>query len=345
VKIAITADPELPVPPELYGGIERIIDLLIKGLMKRGHEVTLFSHPASLVQCNKVSWKRDSSTGFSNIISNAATLSLHIIKGNFDVVHSFSRLAYLMPLLPFRIPKIMSYQREPTISQIKSAVKIAYKDSLLFTGCSNYITNKIKKAGDAVTVYNCVSTENYKYSEEVKEDAPLVFLGRIEAIKGPHLAIQTAIKANRKLIIAGNIPKEGESYFHEKIQPFLNESIIYIGAVNDKQKNEVLNNAAALLMPIQWNEPFGIVMIEAMACGTPVIGYPFGAVREVIQDGINGFICSTIDEMVYKIGNVSSIKRMNVRSIVEQQFSDTIIVDKYLSAYKSFEKVKLNLVF
>ncbi|RYG26694.1 MAG: glycosyltransferase family 4 protein, partial [Chitinophagaceae bacterium] len=267
MKILLTADPEIPVPPRLYGGIERILDALVTGYVARGHEVTLFAHHDSQVPCRLIAWKGKQSHGTNSILSNTRQLFFHILREDYDLVHSFSRLGYLVPILPMRIPKLMSYQREPTIGQIKKANRLSRKGSLLFTGCSDYISNQIKPVADAVTVYNCVPTGRYTFTRTIDDDAPLCFLGRIEPIKGTHLAIEVAQRTNRRLVIAGNIPAEGEVYFREKIQPSLNERIQYIGPVNDQQKNVLLGQSAAFLMPIQWNEPFGIVMAEAMACG------------------------------------------------------------------------------
>jgi glycosyltransferase involved in cell wall biosynthesis len=341
MKIALTADPEIPVPPLFYGGIERIVDMLAQGLTEQGHEVTLFAHAGSRVSCRLIGWKGRTSHRLSDTFSNAKTLYQWARKEKFDIIHSFGRLAYLLPLLPSKIPKIMSYQREPSLGQISKAARLSKKDSLLFTGCSNYITNQIKTVATAITVYNAVPANKYIPVYNISEDAPLVFLGRIEPIKGTHLAIEVARKTGKRLIIAGNIPADGKEYFEKEIKPFLDDSIIYIGPVNDDQKNKLLGEACAFLMPIQWNEPFGIVMAEAMACGTPVLGFPYGSMQEVIQDGINGFICQDINDMILKVGQIKKINRVSVRQIAEEKFSNTVIVKKYLDIYTTMiEKAK-----
>jgi glycosyltransferase involved in cell wall biosynthesis len=334
MKIALTADPEIPVPPVLYGGIERIIDILVHGLTEQGHDVTLFAHQDSKVPCRLVQWKGTQSNGLKNTLRNTGTLFSHVVSKKFDVIHSFSRLAYLTPVLPLSIPKIMSYQREPTLSQISKAIKLAKNGTLMFTGCSNYISDQIKPLGNAVTVYNCVTIEKYNFSEKVSNDAPLTFLGRIEPIKGTHIAVEVAKRTNKRLIIAGNIPKEGKEYFEEMIKPNLSDSIQYVGPVNDKQKNELLGNSSGFLMPIQWNEPFGIVMAEAMACGTPVIGFPYGSVPEVVRDGVTGFICQDINDMVDKVGQITKIDRQSVRTDAVERFSDKAIVSHYMKVYQ-----------
>ena len=338
MRILLTADPEIPVPPTLYGGIERIIDILVDGYVKRGHDVTLFAHPASQVPCRLIPWKGLHSRGVGNILTNTGQFFAHLMKERYDVIHSFSRLAYLTPVLPMQIPKLMSYQREPTLSQIKKATQFARQGSLLFTGCSDYISNKIKPFANAVTVYNCVPIDRYDFSPWVDEDAPLTFLGRIEPIKGTHIAVEVAQRTNRKLIIAGNIPSEGEVYFNEKIKPFLNDRIQYVGPVNDQQKNEILGKSAAFLMPIQWNEPFGIVMAEAMACGTPVLGFPFGSVPEVVENDLTGYICKDTEEMIEKVKSIHFISRNRVREAAEKRFSDKKIIEDYLKLYNQMSK-------
>jgi len=335
LKIAITADPEIPVPPVLYGGIERIIYMLVLGLVEKGHDVTLFAHRDSKVPCRLVAWKGLKSDGYGNIVRNTATISAHVAGGSFDVLHSFSRLAYLLPLLPTRLPKIMSYQREPSLPQIRKALRLAKKHTLIFTGCSDYITDKIREVSRAETIYNGIPSDRFHAKDQVMTDAPLIFLGRMEEIKGPHIAIEVARKAKRKLVLAGNIPAEGAEFFEKKIKPFLNEDIVFIGAVNDDQKNEWLGKAAALLMPIQWNEPFGIVMAEAMACGTPVLAFPLGSVPEVVDDGVNGFICSDVEEMVMRIKDIPSLNRKKVRMIADQRFSDEVITNQYIALYQN----------
>jgi glycosyltransferase involved in cell wall biosynthesis len=335
MKIALTADPELPVPPLFYGGIERIVDMLARGLAKQGHDVTLFAHAGSSVGCRLVGWKGRTSHRFRDTFQNAKTLFQQARKEKFDIIHSFGRLAYLLPLLPSKIPKIMSYQREPSLGQISKAVRLAKKNSLLFTGCSNYITDQIKTVATAITIYNGVPMEKFLPGYSLNHDAPLVFLGRIEPIKGTHIAIEVARKTGKRLIIAGNIPAEGEEYFEKKIKPFLNDSISFIGPVNDEQKNRLLSQAYGFLMPIQWNEPFGIVMAEAMACGTPVVGLAYGSVPEVIEEGVNGFVCKDVNEMIQKTGLLKDIDRKKVRSVAEDRFSDKKITSDYLRAYES----------
>jgi glycosyltransferase involved in cell wall biosynthesis len=231
----------------------------------------------------------------------------------------------------------MSYQREPTINRIKSATRIA-RGSLSFTGCSKHISDKIAEYASSVPIYNFVDTNEYEYHEEVYHDAPLVFLGRIEYIKGTHNAVKVALESGRKLIIAGNIPEEGKEYFKNSIEPYIGDQIQYVGPVNDIQKNKILGQACAFLMPIEWDEPFGIVMAEALACGTPVIGFNKGSVPEVVQNGLNGFVCEDCAEMATAIGKLTPEMRKNARSTAKERFSSDVVIDQYVKLYQSLRK-------
>ncbi|WP_419802972.1 glycosyltransferase [Mucilaginibacter sp.] len=342
LRITLIADPEIPVPPTHYGGIERIIDLLIKGLKKNGHEITLFAHRDSITSADHFyAYPAMGQTKY-DLIRNTLLISRLLINPP-DVVHSFGRLAYLSALLPFRIPKIMSYQREPTIAQVKKAIKSAAKNSMHFTGCSDYITNQIKPFVPANTVYNAVSMAAYQFNESITDDAPLVFLGRIEPIKGTHTAIKVAQQVGRKLIVAGNVPKYAQGYFDLEIAPFIDQKqISYIGEVNDLQKNELLGTASALLMPIEWNEPFGIVMAEALACGTPVIAFERGATKEVVLNGTNGWLCRTNQDMVNAVARLNHISRHDCRHDAEKRFSQQVLVGSFEKLYFKLINTRLN---
>lgn len=334
MKIALTADPELPVPPRLYGGIERIIDMLAIGLSERGHDVTLFAHPDSRTAAKLVPWPGARSGSKIDTARNAATLWCGVRAGNFDVVHSFSRIAYLTPLLPLRIPKVMTYQRAISRRSIKAGHALS-RGTLRFTAISDWMMEHVKDVGDWTMVPNGVPLASYSFTPSVAADAPLVFLGRIEEIKGPHLAIELARRTGRKLVIAGNIPPEKQAWVDSEVMPHVDgHRIRYVGPVDDEQKNALLGTAAAFLMPILWDEPFGIVMAEALACGTPVIGLNRGAVPEVVTDGVTGFVRETMDELVAAMARLHRIDRAACRARVESDYSDSIVVEQYLALYR-----------
>lgn len=335
MKIAVTADPELPVPPRLYGGIERIIHMLVKGLTERGHDITLFAHEDSDVPCRLVPYGGTDPQAAVDTVRNALSVSRLAIDRP-DVLHSFGRLAYLMPLLPLRLPKIMTYQREPTLDRVQTAVRLSQKRTLAFTGCSDHIAEEIRPHAPAYTVYNGVPLDTYTFRSDVEGDAPLVFLGRIAPIKGTHTAVEVAQRSGRPLVIAGNVPDDQQDFFRGQIEPHLDgEHIQYVGPVDDEQKNALLGRADAFLMPIEWEEPFGIVMAEAMACGTPVIGTRRGSVPEVVEHGETGFVCDSMEEMVDAVGRIDTINRADCRSRCEAIFSQTAVVDAYERLYET----------
>lgn len=335
MNIAITADPGLPVPPRLYGGIERIIHMLVEGLTERGHDVTLFAHADSKVPCRLVPYGGTDPQSVIDTVRNALSVS-RLVVDRPDVLHSFGRLAYLTPLLPLGLPKIMTYQREPTLSRVQTAMRLSREGTLAFSGCSDHIAERIRPHAPAYTVYNGVPLDTYTFQPDAEEDAPLVFLGRIARIKGTHTAVEVARGSGRPLIIAGNVPDDQQDFFQEQIEPHLDgEQIRYVGPVNDEQKNELLGRAAAFLMPIGWAEPFGIVMAEAMACGTPVVGTRRGSVPEVVEHGETGFVCDSTDEMVDAVGRIGTIDRADCRSRCEELFSQTAVVDAYERLYET----------
>jgi glycosyltransferase involved in cell wall biosynthesis len=171
----------------------------------------------------------------------------------------------------------------------------------------------------------------------------LVFLGRVEEIKGAHLAIEIAKRAKVPLVIAGNVPVEHRGWFDANIAPRIDgERVTYVGSVDDARKNKLLGSALALLMPVLWDEPFGIVMAEAMACGTPVLGLARGAVPEVIEHGVTGFVSEDLEGLVHAVGRVNKIDRAACRARVERLFSDAAVTEAYLAVYHDMVNIRGN---
>ncbi|WP_404786653.1 glycosyltransferase [Altericista sp. CCNU0014] len=338
MRILLTADPELPVPPLLYGGIERIVDLLVTKFQARGHSIGLVAHSESTSPATPIfPWQGKRSQNKLDTARNTMTLWSAVQQFQPDIVHSFSRIFYLLPLLGSRLPKVMSYQRDPSLRTAGWGVKLA-NGSLTFTGCSDYICRVGRNAGGTWhPIYNCVETDKYTFQPTVADDAPLVFLSRIERIKGAHTAIAIAQKTGRRLLIAGNYSTTGEAgqYWQEEILPHLGKNgIEYVGTVNDTQKNKLLGQAAAMIVPIEWNEPFGIVFAESLACGTPVISCPTGSLPEIVRQRIDGYLVTSIEEAISAVEKLPKIDRLNCRQRVEQHFSAEVIVDRYEKLYQ-----------
>jgi glycosyltransferase involved in cell wall biosynthesis len=334
LRIALTADPELPVPPRLYGGIERIVDMLARGLVARGHDVVLFAHRESRSAGRLVSWPGRESRGPLDVTRNTTALALGVASGGFDLVHSFSRIAYLTPILPLPIPKLMTYQREISPRTIRAGYALS-RGTLSFSAISHWMMADAQRIGRWTMIPNGVPMATYDFRREVDADAPLVFLGRIEEIKGPHLAIEIARRAGRRLVIAGNVPDAHRGWFEAHVAPHVDgDRVRWIGPVDDAAKNTLLGQAAAFLMPILWEEPFGIVMAEALACGTPVLGLARGAVPEVVEDGVTGFVREDVQGLATAVSQLANIDRAACRARAERLYSDEAVVEAYLALYR-----------
>jgi glycosyltransferase involved in cell wall biosynthesis len=343
LRIALTADPELAVPPSHYGGIERIIDMLARALIERGHEVTLFARGGSNCPVNRIAWPGRHSTRLLDTVGNSVTLSRYVLAGRFDIVHSFSRIAYLLPILPLSMPKLMTFQRAVSPRTTAMASRLS-RGTLEFSAISRQMVEAVPLAGRWHHVPNGVPLNVYDFRECAGPDAPLVFLGRVEEIKGPHLAIEIARRAGRRLVIAGNIPVAHRSWFEAHVAPHIDgQRVRYVGPVDDKEKNILLGEAAALLMPILWDEPFGIVMAEAMACGTPVLGLRRGAVPEVVEHAVTGFVADTVDELVTFVDRLGELDRAAARTRVERFYSDEAVTEGYLKVYANMRNPKSRL--
>jgi len=337
MRILLTADPELPVPPRLYGGIERIIDALIMELRSRGHTIGLCAHKDSTTPVDRFfPWSGTRSQHNLDTFKNITTLYTAVQQFQPDLIHSFSRIFYIAPFLRSSIPKLMSYQRAPSPRTTHWGVKLA-NGSLTFTGCSEYICRQGTPAGGSwQPIHNFVDLNKFTFQPKVAEDAPLVFLSRIERIKGTRTAIEIARQTGRRLMIAGNHGETGAEgrYWYEEIVPHLGkDGIEYVGTVDDVQKNQLLGQAAAMVVPIEWDEPFGIVFAEALACGTPVISCPRGALPEIVRQGIDGYLMNSLAEGCTAVANLAKIERHNCRQRVEECFSAEVIVDRYEQLY------------
>ena len=340
MKILLIMDPGIPVPPEFYGGHERLVYLFAEEYLKLGHEVTLLAGPDSYCGGHTVTF------GTNDLSRSKAARNKEMVfvwkylyrnHGAFDIVHNFGRLIYLLPVLNRRIRKIMTYGRPVAVKGIKVFNKLPNKN-LIFTACSDYCVSTGNVAGTWKTIYNSIDFSQYQLNEHVDRDAPLMFLGRLDRIKGAHTAINVAKATGKKLWIAGNISHtdDNQAYFKSEIEPLIDgEQVKYLGALNDLQKNHYLQQAQGLLFPIEWDEPFGIVMIEAMACGTPVIAFERGSVAEVIKNGTSGFIVTNEQQMIEKVALLDTIDRTKCRETAQKRFDVKVIARQYLNLFNA----------
>ncbi len=334
----MTVDPEIPVPPTLYGGIERIAAGLLAELRRRGHAVGLVARPGSTAPADATfGWPGLRSQHRGDTVRNLLALHRAVQAFRPDVIHSFSRLAYLLPVLG-RVPVVMSYQREPSRRTVGLAARLGGR-RLRFTGCSEYICQRGRPAGGTWdAVHNFADTAAVRFAPAVPADAPLVFLSRVESIKGPDTAIRVAQAAGRRLVIAGNhggTPAEAE-FWRAAVEPEVGRGgVEYVGPVDDDGKSELLGRATALLVPIRWDEPFGIVFAEALAAGTPVLSCPRGAVPEIVEPGVTGFLSDDPAELTAAVARVGGLDRAACRRAAEGRFSAAAVAGQYERVYQS----------
>jgi glycosyltransferase involved in cell wall biosynthesis len=340
MRILLIMDPGIAVPPVLYGGHERLVYLFAEEYHQLGHEVTLLAGPGSRCSGTTIPFgennlQRSSSRKVRELLFVWQYLIRH--HKDFDLIHNFGRLAYLIPIANSFTKKIMSYGRTISPRGIRMINKLPNKN-LIFTACSDYCAKFGNVAGTWHTVYNSIDFSKYQATALTDEHAPLVFLSRLDIIKGPHVAINVALKTGNKLIIAGNEPTTPDNieYYKEFVLPFIDqEQIVYVGPVNDVQKNELLGKCKAMLFPLCGEEAFGLVMIEAMACGTPVIAFNHAAAPEVINEGISGFIVNNEEEMINAVGKIAVIDRKECRRIAEQRFNVDVVAKDYLNLFNA----------
>ncbi len=339
MRLLMTADPEIEVPPRLYGGIERIVDVLVRRLRAAGHQVGLVARAGSTCPADAFHpWPGKSSLSKRDTLSNTLALRRAIRDFQPDLVHSFSRIAYLLPHLRGPVPLVMSFQRDPTPRTVGLAATLAAPGMLTFTGCSEYIARVGRKSGgEWLGIPNFADTEQLTFRPTVAPDAPLVFLSRVESIKGAHWAIEIARRTGQRLLIAGNYSESGAEgdYWTQQIVPALGrDGIEYVGTVDDAQKDKLLGEAKAMVVPIRWNEPFGIVFAEALACGTPVISCPTGALPEIVRPGVDGFLIDSIEEGCAAVQKIGALDRAACRRRAEELFSARAVVAQYEALYQ-----------
>lgn len=340
MRILLIMDPLIAVPPRHYGGIERVIADVANGLGLRGHDVTLWAAPGSGTTARLEPFGREGEwTRWSNV-RNTLTLSARFVvgAGRFDLVHNFGRLAYLTSVLGRDLPKVQTYMRKVNPENMRNATRLGAR-RLHFTAVSAAIRDTgAPGGGEWIVIYNCAAPDRYRFRGDVNpESAPLVFLGRLERCKGPHAAIDVARRLNRRLIIAGNVSTlpEERAFFAQEVEPRIDGTLVsYIGPVDDAQKEALLGGAAAMLLPIEWEEPFPVVLPESLLCGTPVVAFRRGGVPEGIAHGRTGFICDTVDDMCAAVARLGELSRAECRAEAERRFSDRAITQEYERLYE-----------
>jgi glycosyltransferase involved in cell wall biosynthesis len=324
MKIAQVAAGPQPIPPKKYGGIERMVSYLTEELVLRGHDVTLFAHPESKTRARLISPPTYSQgeEHYSTLDQIVMMSQLSKYSSEFDVIHIQPQdPRYWLPFLRLlNVPYLITlHDIIPDVPYMEPAFR-EFSDVPLVS-ISNAQREPAPWLNWQATIYHGLPLELYTLQEKPEEY--LAFIGRFTPTKGLHDAVEIAKRSKMKLKIAGlPLNLEDERYFESEIQPLLEDSMHeYVGELDDKEKQSFLGGAYALLFPIKWREPFGLAMIEALACGTPVIGYRNGSVPEVITDGVTGFVVEDLQEAVAAVNKVRSLSRSRCRQEVEERFS------------------------
>lgn len=339
MKIAQIAPLTESVPPKLYGGTERVASYLTEELVRLGHDVTLFASgdsetSAKLVRCSKMALRLDSNVEYEIPYLIMMLEEVRRRADSFDVLHFHIDLYHFPLIREFAGKTVTTLHGRLDMPDLKPFYSV-FSDIPLVS-ISDDQRKPMPPVNWAGTVYHGLPPDLLPFSRRSK-GGYLAFLGRISPEKRPDRAIEIAVKANMPLKIAAKVDKVDEEYWRTVIAPMVERhaNVEYIGEINERQKADFLGGALGLLVPIDWPEPFGLVMIEAMACGTPVIAFACGSVPEVVDDGVSGFIVESIDEAVDAVRQLDRLDRRGVRATFEERFTAWRMATDYLDIYRS----------
>jgi glycosyltransferase involved in cell wall biosynthesis len=333
MRVAIIAPPFIAVPPPKYGGTELFIAQLAVGLSELGHEVVVYANGESRLPC-EVRWLypaaewplADPATGTLRTLVHTSW-AIHDLSGACDVVHLNDALATAFtPFVNVPAVKTLHHPYEPSLAEMYER----YPD-VTYVAISDFQARQ-HAMPRLRTIHHGVRVEDYRFERRKREY--LLFLGRIAPLKGTHLAIEVARKTRLPLKIAGEIQPIFRDYWDREVAPHVDgRQIEYVGEADFATKNALLAGARAMLFPIQWDEPFGLVVIEAMACGTPVLALPGGSMQEIVRDGVNGYVCADAEDMAYRVLHLD-IDPARCREYVRAHFGLDAMVQRYEALFR-----------
>jgi glycosyltransferase involved in cell wall biosynthesis len=330
MKIAVLSPVAWRTPPRHYGPWEQIASNIAQGLVALGEEVTLFATGDSITSGKLASicesGYEEDRTQDAKVLECLHISNLMERAGEFDIIHNnfdFLPLTYSRLIKTPMITTIHGFSSQKIVPVYKK-----YNNTSHYVSISN--ADRSPELNYLATVYNGLNVNHFEFSDTPNDY--LLYFGRIHPDKGTAEAIQISIKTKRRLLIAGIIQDEG--YYREKVEPFLNEQIRFIGQAGPEQRNQLLGKALALLHPINFAEPFGMSVAEAMLCGTPVIAFNKGSMPELIKDRQTGFLVSNVDEAVEAVARLSTIKRVDCHEWAKSQFSKEKMVGDYWGLYQ-----------
>lgn len=325
------------VPPPAYGGIEAVVADLCNGLVRRGHEVTLCASGDSLTPAELLSIYPRSLRTAKDVKDPSPYVWMHaalsLCEGRFfDIIHNHAGELVMAMSHLIDVP-ILTTRHGP----FPPDWKFVWDH---YTGWYNTISRSERLQMPPVSsgiyggvVYNGIDVESFPYSED--KDEYLLFLSRVSPEKGTHLAVEVARRLGLPLIIAGKVDQVDQEYFHTAVEPLIDDRrVIFVGEADGALKRRLYARARCLLMPLMWEEPFGLVMVEAMACGTPVIAFPRGSAPELVRDGETGYLVGDVEEMVAAVRRAGKIEPRRCREHVAEHFSVARMTDGYLALYQ-----------
>jgi glycosyltransferase involved in cell wall biosynthesis len=342
LAIAMLAPPWIPVPAPAYGGIEEVVRLLGDGLTAAGHQVTLFAPPGSSAECDVVELLAET---HPDDIQKAQYEADHVARAfalidaaaergePFDVIHDHVGHVALAMADRIATPLVHTLHGPFTPDACRFYAEHGRKACIVAISEAQLDDAPAEMGGGRV-VHNPIDVEEWPFSAD--KDDFLLWMGRMSPDKGPHRAISAARSAGARLVLAGPVQPGQESFFAEEVEPLLeHDGIEYVGEADAERKRELYLKARGLLMPIRWPEPFGLVMVESMACGTPVIAFPEGSAPEVVQDGETGFVVDDEDAMAAAIGRLDEIDAHVCRESCERRFGVPAVVAGYEEVYRA----------
>ena len=324
------------VPPACYGGTERVVSYLTEELVARGHAVTLFASGDSVTRARLVpGWEQNLRLG--KPATDPVAVHMGMLLGvyerakEFDVIHCHTDYLGLPLSRTVSVPTVLTLHGRLDIPEIHPVYQRFPNVHLV--SISDAQRAPLTGVRWAATIHHGLSPDMYRF--HAHGGRHLLFLGRISPEKCPDAAIRVAIRAGVPLRIAAKVDAPNQEYFEQVVRPMLDHPLVeFLGEVDDARKEELLADALAFVFPIDWPEPFGIVLIEALACGTPIIARRRGSIPEIVTHGETGFVCDDEDEMVAAIGRVGEISRAACRASFEQRFAVETMTDAYLRLYE-----------
>lgn len=334
MRIAQVAPVWERVPPVRYGGIELVCSLLTEELVARGHDVTLFASGDSTTEAklSSVYYVPQREAIGIEVVDLYHVSQAYLRAGEFDIIHNHAGYSGIA---------LAGFVDTPVLTTLHGIFTdenreffLAFKDTVCYNSISDEQRRGCPELNYVGTVYNAVDVNTFPFCDS-KQDYYL-FMGRMSHLKGAHLAAEVARRAGVKLVMAGKVDACDKAFFDTQVKPLIDgERISFKGEVSKEEKRELLAEARGLIFPLQWSEPFGLVMIEAMVSGTPVIAFPYGSVPEIVVDGETGFLVNNIDEMVEKVRARESLDAAACRRHVESRFGVKRMTNNYLALYES----------